>query len=169
MVSLDRRTQKRKPRHSQSQGSMKRTNRDFQDTLRAWIVNNESPKWSEGLRFVQYQKNCSLHSGIKQTLFEVLFGRKIKAGVSASVLPSLITATLDLEEEVKEAFRSIQINLSDVLLTSNRSNLNPSSISFTPTSYPFSAPSTPSIVIRLRRLKMTCLMCQKNIFKIRSE
>lgn len=60
-----------KPRHSQSQGSVERANRDVQDILRAWMSDNKSNKWSEGLRFCQFQKNSSYHSGIKQSPFEV--------------------------------------------------------------------------------------------------
>lgn len=62
-----------KPRQSQSQGSVERTNRDVQDILRAWMSDNKSKKRSEGLRFCQFQKNSSYHSGIKQSPFEVLF------------------------------------------------------------------------------------------------
>lgn len=45
-----------KPRHSQSQGSIERANRDVQDILRAWMLDNKSTKWSEGLRFCQLKK-----------------------------------------------------------------------------------------------------------------
>lgn len=62
------------PRHSQSQGSVERSNQDVQKMLFAWLEDNQTKKWSEGLRFVQLQKNRSYHSGIKQTPYEALFG-----------------------------------------------------------------------------------------------
>lgn len=40
-----------KPRHSQSQGSVERANRDVQDILVAWMEENNLTKWNEGLRF----------------------------------------------------------------------------------------------------------------------
>lgn len=65
------------PRHSQSQGSVERANQDAQKMLFGWMEQNASKKWSEGLRFVQLQKNASFHSGINQTPYEALFGNFI--------------------------------------------------------------------------------------------
>lgn len=45
-----------KSRHSQSQGSIERANRDVEEMLRVWISDNKTLKWSEGLRFVQLKK-----------------------------------------------------------------------------------------------------------------
>lgn len=45
-----------KPRHSQSQGSVERANRDVQDLLYAWMKDNKTNKWHEGLRFVQFKE-----------------------------------------------------------------------------------------------------------------
>ena len=84
-----------KPRHSQSQGSVERANRDVQDIMRAWMIDNQSTKWSEGLRFCQFQKDSSLHSGIRP--FEVLFGRKASVGLSRSNFPSAVLGKLHTE------------------------------------------------------------------------
>jgi len=54
-----------KPRHSQSQGSVERSNQDVRDMLVAWMSDNNTKTWSEGLRFIQSKKNRALHSGIK--------------------------------------------------------------------------------------------------------
>ena len=67
-----------KPRHSQSQGSIERSNRDIEEMIRACMIDNNSKQWSEGLRFCQYQKYNSLHSGIKQTPFEAFLAGKPK-------------------------------------------------------------------------------------------
>jgi hypothetical protein len=46
-----------KPRHSRSQGSVERSSQDVRDTLVAWISDNNTKTWSEGLRFMQSKKN----------------------------------------------------------------------------------------------------------------
>lgn len=45
-----------KPRHSQSQGSVERSNQDIRDMLISWMADNETRNWSEVLRFVQSKK-----------------------------------------------------------------------------------------------------------------
>ncbi|XP_060862057.1 SCAN domain-containing protein 3-like [Metopolophium dirhodum] len=50
-----------KPRHSQSQGSVEKANQDIQNILATWLADNNSRKWSEGLKFVQFMKNRSFH------------------------------------------------------------------------------------------------------------
>jgi len=53
-----------KPRHSQSIGSVERANRDVEDMLATWMAQNKSKDWPSGLKFIQFQKNRALHSGI---------------------------------------------------------------------------------------------------------
>lgn len=45
-----------KPRHSQSQGSVERANRNVQDILVTWMEENNLTKRNEGLRFCQWKK-----------------------------------------------------------------------------------------------------------------
>ena len=45
-----------KPRHSQSQGSVERVNKDVDDILACWMRENNISKWSDVLRFAQYKK-----------------------------------------------------------------------------------------------------------------
>ena len=56
-----------KPRHPQSQGSVERLNCDIKDMLIAWFGDNHSENWPHSLRFVQFQKNSSYQSSIKQS------------------------------------------------------------------------------------------------------
>ncbi|XP_060871301.1 KRAB-A domain-containing protein 2-like [Metopolophium dirhodum] len=63
-----------KPRHSQSQGSVKRANQDVENILATWLQDNKTKKWSEGIKFVQFIKNRSLHHGIKCSQYEAMFG-----------------------------------------------------------------------------------------------
>ena len=48
-----------KSRHSQSQGSVERSNQDVRDMLIAWVSDNNTKTWSEGLRFIQSKKHRS--------------------------------------------------------------------------------------------------------------
>lgn len=52
-----------KPRHIQSQGSVARANQDVENMLATWMEDHKSPKWSSGLKYVQFMKNRSFHAG----------------------------------------------------------------------------------------------------------
>lgn len=53
-----------RPRHPQSQGSIERSNQDVTPMIQCWCKDNETSRWSVGLKFVQFQKNNSHHRGI---------------------------------------------------------------------------------------------------------
>ena len=67
-----------KPRHPQSQGSVERANGDIKDMLISWMNDNDTNDWSVGIKFVQFYKNSSLHSGIKRTPYSAMFGCEAK-------------------------------------------------------------------------------------------
>ena len=46
-----------KPRHSQSQGSVERANRDIKDMLMTCLHSNSTTHWGDGLRFIHVMKN----------------------------------------------------------------------------------------------------------------
>jgi len=50
-----------KPRHSQSQGSIERANQDVENMLFSWMSDNQTTAWADGLKYVQFMKNRSLH------------------------------------------------------------------------------------------------------------
>ncbi|KAL4132428.1 hypothetical protein QTP88_009580 [Uroleucon formosanum] len=50
-----------KPRHSQSQGPVERTNQDVENMLATWLQDNKTKKWSNGLKFVQLMQNRAYH------------------------------------------------------------------------------------------------------------
>jgi transposase InsO family protein len=58
-----------KPRHSQSQGSVERANRDVEDMLTTRMAQNKSKDWPSGLKFIQFQKNRALHLGMNIILY----------------------------------------------------------------------------------------------------
>lgn len=77
------------PRHSQSQGSVERANQDIENILTTWMMENNCSHWSKGLRYVQWMKNSSYHSGIRMTPYEALFGTAPKIGLSSTSLKQL--------------------------------------------------------------------------------
>jgi hypothetical protein len=89
-----------KPRHSQSQGSVERANQDVENMLCSWLEDNNSRKWSEGLRFVQLMKNRAHHSGINCTPYEAMFGTKLKVGLK-SFLPEDVLPNIKCEEDLE--------------------------------------------------------------------
>lgn len=76
-----------KPRQSQTQGSIETANQDIQNLLRAWMYENNTKKWADGLYFVQFTKNTAYHEGIKQSPYEAMFGTKVKMDLFSSSLP----------------------------------------------------------------------------------
>jgi len=64
-----------------------------------------------GLKFVQFQKNSSFHSGINQLLFECLFGVKPHCGLRSTPLPDEVLQTVITEDDLA---RIAQINAADV-------------------------------------------------------
>ncbi|XP_041347189.1 KRAB-A domain-containing protein 2-like, partial [Gigantopelta aegis] len=92
-----------KPRHPQSQGSVERANCDIKDMLIAWMSDNDTQDWTVGLKFVQFQKNSSHHTGIKRSPFDALFGADAKVGLTSSSLPQDVIARLQTEDDILSA------------------------------------------------------------------
>jgi hypothetical protein len=96
-----------KPRHSQSQGSVERTNHDTQNMLASWMKDNHTTNWSNGLRFVQFMKNRAFHSGIKQSPYKAVFGIEPRVGLTTSTLPFEIVHNIEDEDELEEVIEQI--------------------------------------------------------------
>ncbi|XP_023225321.1 KRAB-A domain-containing protein 2-like [Centruroides sculpturatus] len=101
-----------KPRHSQTQASVERANQDIQNMLTAWMNDNDTNKWSNGLPFVQFAKNTTYHEGICQSLYEAMFGIKPKISIASSSLPGKQIANIETEEQLKETVNTFEENLS---------------------------------------------------------
>lgn len=99
-----------KPRHSQSQGSVERANRDVQDMLNTWKSANKTKSWSHGLRFVQFMKNRALHAGIKRSPYEAMFGVPARVGLEQTGLPSDLCHLLTEEDELEEALSGLYVS-----------------------------------------------------------
>ncbi|XP_063593704.1 uncharacterized protein LOC134770628 [Penaeus indicus] len=75
-----------KPRHPQSQGSVV-----------AWIGYNTTD-WSIGIKFVQFQKNSSLHAGIRRSPYAAMFGCEAKVVLISSSLPDEVIQRMQCED-----------------------------------------------------------------------
>ena len=88
------------PRKPSTQGSVERSNFDCKKMLGSWTRDNKSTRWSFGLKFVQYQKNKSFHSGMKCTPFEATFGSTCRNGLENTLIPSDKWSTILTEEDL---------------------------------------------------------------------
>ncbi|KAK3884477.1 hypothetical protein Pcinc_011246 [Petrolisthes cinctipes] len=68
--------------------------------LVAWLSDNNTTDWTVGLKFVQFQKNSSYHSGIKRSPFAALFGSDAKVGLTTSALPHDVIHRLQSEDDL---------------------------------------------------------------------
>ena len=89
-----------KPRQPQSQGTVERANCDVKDMLVAWLADNNTNEWTVGLKFVQFQKNSSHHSGIRRSPFAALLGSECKVGLTSSNLPQEVISRLQSENDL---------------------------------------------------------------------
>ena len=62
-----------KPRHSQSQGSVERANRDVEAMLATAMADSNSSQWASLLPQIQLKKNSRFHSGIGRSPLQVMF------------------------------------------------------------------------------------------------
>ena len=89
------------PRNSQS--SVERANQEIENMTATWMQDEKTDQWSEGLWSVQLMKNRALHSDIKRSPYEALFGCKVKVGLTTSSVPHDVLETLeskDLEQVI---------------------------------------------------------------------
>ena len=110
---------KGRPRHSESQGGIERSNRLVQKRLHAWMLQNDSKNWSIGLPFVQWSINTDYHSGIKKTPYEVRYGQKAVRGLTDLPLTRELSARLATEEDLWDAlpepFRQLLNEANDLI------------------------------------------------------
>ncbi|KAL8559024.1 hypothetical protein ACOMHN_039779 [Nucella lapillus] len=99
----------RSPRQPQSQGSVERSNADVKQMLTAWAIDNDTTKSTEGLRFMQLQKNSSPHRNLNnRTPLEVFCGRKKTSGLERT-RPKEVFARLEKEEDLLEVLSRMQV------------------------------------------------------------
>ena len=97
-----------KPCHPQSERSVERLNCDVKDILMTWLGDNNSSDWPVGLKFVQFRKNSSFHSGIKQSPYQALFGASARIGFRSTALPTEILERMISEDDFFAACKRMQ-------------------------------------------------------------
>ncbi|XP_068203020.1 KRAB-A domain-containing protein 2-like [Palaemon carinicauda] len=97
-----------KPLHPQSQGFVERANGDIKDMLTSWISDNVTNDWYVGIKFVQFLKNSTLHSGIKRGPYSAIFGCEAKVRLPSSSLPAEVIARLQSENDLVTAITGTQ-------------------------------------------------------------
>lgn len=112
-----------KPRHSESQGSVERANRDVENMIFTWMQDNCSERWSEGLPLVQFMKNRAYHAGIQRSPYKALFGCDAKFGLGSSQLPKEIINSLETEEDLIKCIEEINENYEKMNLNENEDNI----------------------------------------------
>ncbi|XP_015363902.1 PREDICTED: KRAB-A domain-containing protein 2-like [Diuraphis noxia] len=75
-------------KHSESQESIERVNRDFQEMLSTWMDKKNSLDWPSALKFIQYEKNRTFHSGLKTSPYEAMFGCCARIDFASSYSPN---------------------------------------------------------------------------------
>ena len=90
-----------RPRHPQSQGAVELLNGVIQDKLIIWMRENNSKKWSVGLKFVQWQVNISQHETTGHSPFKVTFGQDPQVGLASSIVPSTAFCNIFTEEDLE--------------------------------------------------------------------
>ena len=71
-----------------------------QDKIIAWIEENKTTDWSNGLRFVQWQKNTCVNRNIGRSPFEALYCRPPEIGLQRFQLPCKVLKNLENEEDL---------------------------------------------------------------------
>ena len=90
-----------KPRHSQSQGSVERGNKDIEDLLYTWMRTNNTSKWAEALPTIQFMKNTRHHRGIGMSPYQAFFGMKPRLGLGNLNLDKEVTDSIWTEEDLE--------------------------------------------------------------------
>lgn len=91
-----------KPRYLQSQGLVEGANRNVEAILPCWL-NDSTMQWSQGLHYVQWQKNTCFHSGIGRTPYEAMYGQKAHLGAAAANIAKEIMKSIKTEKQLAEA------------------------------------------------------------------
>ena len=93
-----------KPRHSQSQGSVERLNRDVENIIAVWKRDNNRSDWASSLPIIQFTKNARYHSGIGRSPYKAMFGKDPMLGLEHLSLAKSMVEHLEKEEDIATMF-----------------------------------------------------------------
>ena len=98
-----------RPRHSESQGSVERLNRQFENLIAHWIRENPPseeeghggrPRWSLGCFLVRWQILTNYSQAVHDFPYRLLYGQLPRAGISQLPLSSELLSTLTNEADL---------------------------------------------------------------------
>ena len=75
-----------------------KTNQDIEGMVENWITDEKSMKWTECLKFIQFQRNNEYDSDLKMSPFEALFGNRNKFVKSENDIESSVDNENSLNE-----------------------------------------------------------------------
>ncbi|VDH95097.1 Hypothetical predicted protein [Mytilus galloprovincialis] len=79
-----------------------------------WMRDNSCKDWPVGVKFVQFEKNRSHHSGINRAPYKAMFGVDARVGLTSFSLPDELIAKIDSEEHLSDlANMELNINTDD--------------------------------------------------------
>lgn len=100
------------PKHSQSQGSVERNNREVKKITIAWMNDNNTTNWAKGLTVVASEQNRALNNGIGRSPNEAMHGGPLMYGLADRLIPSEFMSNLetceDLENILEENFDDLE-------------------------------------------------------------
>jgi hypothetical protein len=70
------------------------------------MSDSNTKTWSEGLRFIQSKKNRALHSSIKKSRYEAMFGTAQRIGLGDSPLTEYMYSSIETKEELEQLFNT---------------------------------------------------------------
>ena len=99
-----------RPRHSPSQGSVERLNRQFEQKISHWMRDNPSqdparPGWSIGCYLVRWRIMTNYSKAIDDTPYYLLYGQRPRVGISALPLAPELLSTLQTEADLNRALQ----------------------------------------------------------------
>ena len=99
-----------KSRLTQSQGSVERDNQDIENMLTTWMQGNQSTSWSNGLKFIEFMKNRTCHSGIKRSLYEAMFGCAARVELSTTAILKEALNSLVEEDQLQNTLTAMNVS-----------------------------------------------------------
>ena len=147
----------RKPKHSQSQGSVERASQDVQNMMKTCMQTNKSTHWAESLRFIQFIKNRSFHQGIQQSPYEAMFGCNAKVGLSTSNLPIEVIYNLVTDEDLENIKQEMDAAVNTVTFFANE-----------PARVATEMPENPDKLCDNKNVNKFCVVCHQECSSVHS-
>ena len=70
------------PRHSESNGGVKRVNQMVQKKLGGWMKTNKSNNWAIGCRMAMWRINTQVHQTTNDTPYHLTYGQHPRVGLT---------------------------------------------------------------------------------------